>query len=153
MVSGQRRNKSAAAVRSVLQLDIMLYLLIRRLCRRLHGLHNPTVQRKSEWCVLCRGEKSNRREYAGHRSKTKCLSCDVHLCLDVHSPARKSCWTVFHETKQLVRRVLPSSTPPTPSSTPRTPSSSSPVQVLPQRRGRSTSQEQNATRRLRSRPG
>ena len=107
------------------------------------GLHNQTPLNSNMWCVLCRADKSNTTSYNGHRTKTACKTCNVPLCTRVYGAATKSCWVVFHERKNLQRRVLVSP-PPTP-----TPSqlSSPRQQVLPQRRARSTSQDLTQSRR------
>ena len=114
--------------------------------RKKQGLHNPIALQKSNWCILCRCEKSDSTAYSGHRTRTKCITCNVPLCHRVHPPARKSCWVVFHERKNIERRVL---TRPSPS--PATPSSSQPERVLPQRRSLENSQDPSQQRRFRSR--
>lgn len=58
----------------------------------------PHIQRytiESKHCALC-GTGFERR-----RSKFKCVTCGVHLCVRVQREKRKSCWAKWHESKRL----------------------------------------------------
>lgn len=60
---------------------------------------HPHLQRfthHKKHCALCgTGVKRS-------RSKFKCSTCDVHLCVRVHPEKRTSCWAKWHETKRLI---------------------------------------------------
>lgn len=60
------------------------------------------------YCVLCgRNTESDRKGWRGHRTNIRCNICSVNLCFQVYTGLRKSCWSLWHSTKQLAPRNTP----------------------------------------------
>eukprot|EP00474_Spongospora_subterranea_P005120 CRZ05578.1 hypothetical protein [Spongospora subterranea] len=51
-------------------------------------------------CCLCGNTPGCKR----HQSSYKCTFCDVHLCIKVRPPGRKSCWQIWHTKAVLEAR-------------------------------------------------
>jgi hypothetical protein len=51
-----------------------------------------------KYCCLCgSGDSGSKR----HRTTFKCTGCDAHLCARAHPGQRKSCWSIWHESRRL----------------------------------------------------
>lgn len=72
--------------------------------------HTPR-QGKYQYCALCGQHRdlkgSNGKVWRGHRTTYSCQLCSVNLCVRVYSGLRKSCWSVWHSTKELSLRHTP----------------------------------------------
>ena len=63
--------------------------------------HEQKQQAQAKYCSLC---GNNTDGWRGHRTTFKCSHCDVHLCVRTYPGLRKSCWDVWHSTKELKPR-------------------------------------------------
>ncbi|CDF37459.1 unnamed protein product [Chondrus crispus] len=66
---------------------------------RLHD--HPQKQRQlpgtPKYCSFCGSSASRAKR---HRESFMCTACDAHICTRVHNGQRKSCWSIWHESKK-----------------------------------------------------
>ena len=64
--------------------------------------HDHVSTEIQKYCVLC-GNNTNTK-FRGHRTRIRCKQCDVHLCVKIRKPFKRSCWDVWHSVKRLQGR-------------------------------------------------
>lgn len=71
--------------------------------------HIPT-KNAHLYCVLCgQNTGSDGKGWRGHRTNIKCNICSVNLCIQIYAGLRKSCWSLWHSSKELAHRNTPQS--------------------------------------------
>lgn len=70
---------------------------------RLQVRHHPVEKTENKFCVLC-GNNNGEGEHRGHRTSSKCMTCNVHLCTTIHDGHTTTCNQAWHSDTVVVQR-------------------------------------------------
>lgn len=78
---------------------------------RLHVPGHVPKQGAYFYCALCGQHRDLKgpdgKNWRGHRTVISCQICSVNLCVRIYKGLRKTCWAIWHSTKELTLRHTP----------------------------------------------